>query len=570
MKKMFIYFSIITLLFITLCSCNIGGGNSNINREGKIKVVLQHKNGTKNSILYLDKGMIITTLQEPMLEGYLFKGWYNGEEKWNIQESPVIEDMTLTAKYIQIHKDSDFSYILNEDNKSYCLIEIIDKSEEITIPESYKGKPITKIKLFRRANCSSLYIPDCISEIDPDSYNFFYNSSRTKLIFNSTNPYFKTINNSVYSKDETILYKYRSEDGTTFGYDFKVPDTVKVISSYALSGVGNLTLPEGLTTICSFAFAYGGIRSIIIPKNVNYIDGSAFLDCGIEKITVDENNNYYYSSGEALYTKDQTKLIKFCSPKNYIDFIIPLTVKEISPYAFARSLVNELSIPANVEKIHYTNFYLLMVKSIIVDENNNYFSSVNNDLYTKDHKTILKMSRNTALTVDENKILDTVTTIGNYAVEFGLVKSLVLPDSIIIIGDGHNRITYANDKATILLPKNITIVGDYALYPGRIVPYIENLDELVSIGDYAFANDTPFNRSPLMYSIIFSDNSRLTLLGEYAFARHMHLEKVVLPKSLKYITDYLFDGCLNLEDVTIPSGVIYISSTAFNETKFKQ
>lgn len=46
----------------------------------------------------------ITKLEEPSKptkDGYAFDGWYNGDTKWNFDD-PVTEDMTLTAKFIDI------------------------------------------------------------------------------------------------------------------------------------------------------------------------------------------------------------------------------------------------------------------------------------------------------------------------------------------------------------------------------------------------------------------------------------------------------------------------------------
>ena len=127
-------------------------------------------------------------------------------------------------------------------------------------------------------------------------------------------------------------------------------------------------------------------------------------------------------------------------------------------------------------------------------------------------------------------------------------------------------------------PKNIMIIGDFAFYSIRYIPYIKiqdglaNMpDELISIGDFAFANIHHFQHGAFgNTSVIFNEKSRLTLLGSNAFANHAILYQVVLPKSLKYIPDYLFSCCVDLENVTIPSEVIYISPSAFNETKYKQ
>ena len=192
--------------------------------------------------------------------------------------------------------------------------------------------------------------------------------------------------------------------------EFTVPNTVKIISSYAFSMTNhkliNIILPDSLTTINSFAFTDAYIRTINIPKNLEFMDGSAFYDTDITEMNVDENNEHYKSIDGIIYSKDETVLIKLPDSKFYVDFSIPLTVKEIGPYALSDMLINQLHISKNVEKIHYTAFLNTPVKSITVDKENPFFDSTYNDLYTKDQKTLLKMSRNHAKEENANKILD--------------------------------------------------------------------------------------------------------------------------------------------------------------------
>lgn len=579
MIKRLFYILTLSLMMIILCSCELGNVSSNYD-ESKMKVTLVHNNGTKNSILYLDKGMIITTLQEPMKEDHLFLGWYHKDEKWNIQESPVIEDMTLSAKFTKIYKDDLFSYILNEDNKSYCIIEIKSNSEEITIPDYYNKRPITKIKLIKGTSCKTIRLSDNISEIDQTSYKYLIG----KLIINSTNPYFEIIDSCLYSKDKTIFFSYMNTSDENV--EFTVPNTVKIISSYAFSMTNhkiiNIILPDSLTTINSFAFTGTYIGSINIPKNLEFMDGSAFYDTYITEMNVDENNEHYKSIDGVIYSKDEAVLIKLPFSTDYVDFSIPLTVKEIGPYALSDMLINQLHISKNVEKIHYTAFLNTPVKSITVDKENPFFDSTYNDLYTKDQKTLLKMSRNHAKEENKNKILEGVTIIANYALDLGVTETLQLPESLNIIGDSNyvsrKNASYIPYDLTITLPKNIMIIGDFAFYSIRCIPCIKTQDELtnmpdelISIGDFAFANIHHFQHgASVTSSVIFSEKSRLTLLGSNAFASHAILYQVVLPKSLKYIPDYLFSYCVDLENVTIPSEVIYISPSAFNETKYKQ
>ena len=45
------------------------------------------------------KGELVEEPETPVREGYIFLGWYNGEELWDFEKDPVTEDLTLTAKW---------------------------------------------------------------------------------------------------------------------------------------------------------------------------------------------------------------------------------------------------------------------------------------------------------------------------------------------------------------------------------------------------------------------------------------------------------------------------------------
>ena len=104
-----------------------------------------------------------------------------------------------------------------------------------------------------------------------------------------------------------------------------LPETLKTIGNQAFwhSGIRNITLPEGLTTLGANAFEYcEKLESVILPESLTVIPREAFFGCGIQSVQ------------------------------------IPDTVTEIGDFAFASSSLTEVHLPASVETIGWRAFAL--------------------------------------------------------------------------------------------------------------------------------------------------------------------------------------------------------------------
>lgn len=214
-----------------------------------------------------------------------------------------------------------FDYTLLPDG-TYCVyankvfgekvIRILDP-EEIEIPATHKGKPVTVIGEVGFASCNSLeyvYIPNTVKEIRAGAFRGCWNA------------------------------------------DMNIPDSVE-------------TIGEG-------AFFYTDITHISIPDSVTSIGENAFEPDNLEYITVSPNNKVYHSEGNCLIETKTKKLVFGCKSSNIPNdgsvtvigkgafsscrglesIVIPDTVVEIDDYAFQNCYsLTRIEIPDSVTRI---------------------------------------------------------------------------------------------------------------------------------------------------------------------------------------------------------------------------
>jgi len=122
---------------------------------------------------------------------------------------------------------------------------------------------------------------------------------------------------------------------------------------------GNVTIPEGTTSIENSAFAlYSNLRSVTIPASVTSIGRGAFTGCiNLTSINVDADNAAYESVDGVLFTKGRTVLIQYLVGKQNSSYTIPASVTSIGrgAFGFCTNLAS-ITIPASVTSIGESAF----------------------------------------------------------------------------------------------------------------------------------------------------------------------------------------------------------------------
>lgn len=333
------------------------------------------------------------------------------------------------------------------------------------------------------------------------------------------------------------------------------------ISSYAFydcSSLIDVDMKNSITSIGENAFeCCSSITTLKIPNSVKYIGESAFMSCDkLEDISIPfvgtgEKTDYttrykdvfgyifgYKKSSIASYLSGTVRQISV--EGFYYGFYIPRTIRkvyieggDICAYAFNNcNFIIDIELGDNVNKIdnfafaHCSDLKNLTIgkglseidkyeppfdgcsslENISIDSDNEYYASIEGNLYSKDKQTLKLYAKGKKDT------------------------SFITPSYIVNID------YYAFSDCYFL--KNITIT-----------------DNVTNIEAHAFDNCHSLKNITL--------GNGITHINNYAFANCSALDNIELENSLKFIGQFAFYNCISLVSIVIPDSVEEIDYKAF-------
>ncbi len=299
-----------------------------------------------------------------------------------------------------------------------------DGLESITIPDS-----VITIgnSAFRNCyNLESIIIPDSVTTIG--SYAFASCSNLENITVDNNNNYYSSFDGVLFNKDKTTLLSYPKGNKAT---SYTIPNSVTTIEDEAFSNCDNLNniiIPDSVTTIADRALSYcDNLRSVTIFNGVITIGNSAFRNC-----------------------------------YNLESIIIPDSVTTIGSYAFASCTnLDSVTLGKGVEIIGSSAFSNCdTLQNITIDNNNNYYSSIDGSLFDKDKTTLISyLASNTA-------------------------TSYTIPNSVVAIGD--SAFSGCENLESITIPNSVVTIGRYAFENCSNLESVTILNSAINIGHGAF------------------------------------------------------------------------------------
>ena len=343
--------------------------------------------GKKNEILFLLTNFNHLCNEEEFkdVQQYLHEACANG-------------DLDLIKIYLSetIYNDSkDMSFKIDKQNHTASLFKIHITPQQITIPRTVKYEStdylITSIcglmtfctktikfvedsavktiygYVFSDKGFEELHFPASLDELKE---GWCCNTEfLTKIVIS---PY----NNNFIFKDNKFLLGKSDKNIDEFDVllfarrdirEILIPSNIKIISSYAFDNCNNLEKVEfqensNLQVIEEHAFAGSCIDKIYFPTNLNELKEG--WHCNADNLTrfiiSPFNNNFVFADNKFLLGKSDKNSNEFdVLHYTFCDFeklFIPSNIKIISSYAFSKSNIKEILIPANVLRIGKSAF----------------------------------------------------------------------------------------------------------------------------------------------------------------------------------------------------------------------
>lgn len=203
----------------------------------------------------------------------------------------------------KIKKKNGYQYYVNDDG-TVTTVYYYGTKKDVVVPSKIDGKKVTCIgadTFLDNFEITSVKIPDTVTSIGDCAFCnciklkkvtisksvkemgiavFTYSSNLKTIQVDSDNPYFVSIGNVLYSKDQTILYTYPAGKKKS---SFTVPNGVTCIKDYAFSDCDNLkkiVVSDSVNVIGTGAFAYNdNLESVELSNNMKEIPARLVEDC---------------------------------------------------------------------------------------------------------------------------------------------------------------------------------------------------------------------------------------------------------------------------------------------------
>ncbi|MCM1438904.1 MAG: leucine-rich repeat domain-containing protein [Roseburia sp.] len=316
-------------------------------------------------------------------------------------------------------ENADFEFKLADDNAHYIVAGLKSDKKDIVIPSVHNNLPVTEINrlAFRNSEITSAVIPESVTEIGASA---FYNSTIESVSLPSG---IVEIGRNAFNR--CFELKTNDLDGCHYLGNAKAPYLYLKDFDY---DCGKIDLPAETRVIEQNIIASLPFTDVTVsPVNTVF---TKTQNCLINTLT----ETLILGNGESVIPAGGiVKIIgsdAFDNPFEDFNVEIPDGVEIIKQFAFSRSKIKSLHIPASVKVIEQGAFWATEeMTEITVDEANENYYVKDNCLIEKTTKIMIKGC--TGSVIPSN---DGITTVADYAFTGIGLTSLVLPDTATSVG----------------------------------------------------------------------------------------------------------------------------------------
>ena len=281
------------------------------------------------------------------------------------------------------------------------------------------------------------------------------------------------------------------------------------------------------------------IKRVVINDGVMSIGAYAFRDCNIlASITIPESIS---SIGKYAFS--------YCTSLTSIT--IPNGVKRLDGYAFYYcSNLKSLTIPDNAISFSYSPFFECNnLSEIHIPDVETWITFQGGAHIWGEKHLYIDGSELTSIILPEN-----MTDIGEYAFRgCSSLTSITIPDGVSSIGE--YAFEGCNSLVDVIIPDSVISIGEYAFGDCRSLIDITIPESITSIEPGVFSYCSS------LVNIILPEG--MTSIGSSAFSGCSSLTSITIPENVTSIGSSAFSGCSSLTSITIPENVPYIESSVF-------
>lgn len=487
------------------------------------KIVFDSCGGSFVESIFANQGETINLPENPYKEGYDFAGWYLDSNYNNKFDSKVFDNQ-VTVLYAKWNVNDGFAIVNFNINGNENYQEVIEKGNKIKIPEYLLSDDLVVENWYTDDTYSTIF--DLNSSIN-DEITIYGSIYSKGLIFNQN----EVVN---YTNDEASVvvpivyggFKINSIGNECFYKktnmkNLSLPNSINKLGNRSLYGCNYLEtieLDNVITSIGEYCFYQCNRLESVPTLDVTIIPDGTFTGCkAIKNVNLSDNIT---SIGEFAFAS--------CSALE--DIKIPLKVETIDNYAFSNCvLLKEINLPSKVSFIGDGAFMNTpSIQYFTIDSNNPNYKVIDGNLYNSLGNTLILyiqgQKSETSFVVPSrvstikkgafsgNKNLTNLDISGVVNIEKGALKDMQSLEILTIDTIGYSDLTEGNynylayyfgaDSAlengmdnvyvtsslhTVVIKGTVTTVEDYAFYGVSNLKKVEGLENITSIGNYAFA-----------------------------------------------------------------------------------